>query len=205
MAVSTSPNSGMLAARPIWLPFEISLGDDLMASPAAVLGGTVGRAAGSQPAMSSAGWDPHSSLAASTGPWRLVQGRGKQNTEARGQAVPSTWLGPKPPRAFPHHLLWAVDTLAKFTQHARKFAHPHLLLVSRDKRPTRSWEEDPEEEEKQIIFQSPLSSQAREQLIHHVNVPQGRRRPVSPSRSAAGLGPRPGPALGMPSRSGKHI
>lgn len=55
MTVSTSPNSGMLAARPIWLPSETSLADDLIASPVAKLGGVVGQAAGSPPGMSSAG------------------------------------------------------------------------------------------------------------------------------------------------------
>lgn len=57
MTVSTSSNSGMLAARPIWLPSETSLADDLIASPVAKLGGVVGLAAGSPPGMSSVGQD----------------------------------------------------------------------------------------------------------------------------------------------------
>ena len=94
--VSTLSNSGMLATRPIWLPFTASLADDLTACPL----GQAGRSSGAdcrQPAS-----DEHCNLHWQL-PWVPEARPGqwyKQGTET-GHAAPFTWLSSRPPRIFP--------------------------------------------------------------------------------------------------------
>lgn len=59
--------------------------------------------------------------------------------EARGQAVPATWLGPKPPRIFPHHLLSSIVTLVKHTTHNRTHTHFYCLFLMTGGK--QSWQE----------------------------------------------------------------
>lgn len=203
MVVSTSPNSGMLATRPIWLPFTALLADDLMASPMAKLGGTVGQATGSQPAMSSVGRDPAFLTGSFHEPQRPRHGRGKQSTEAGGQAVPSTWLSSQPPRIFPHFLLLAVGTLIRHTRHTRNNPNPVVgfSLCEANTVMTR----DPEEVKKQVIKKS-LEFNGQGELLSC-----SCERPSRPTcclchrwGSTGSLGSNHGLVLEMPSRFGKH-
>lgn len=119
----------MKASRPFWLPFRKSLADDLMASPVAKLGGAVGWEVGRQPSVSSVGQGPAFLSGSFHGsPGAKVE---VNSVKARGQAVPATWLGPKPPRIFPrHHLLLAMATLIKHTQHTRKHTPTSIICFS---------------------------------------------------------------------------
>lgn len=92
----------------------------------------MGQAVGIQPAMSLVGRD-HAFLKSC----RPSRGRGKQNMEARGQAVPSTWLSPKPPKMFLTDYCW-LEAPSSNTQVNTHFCGLFLVIQGKHGHDVRS-------------------------------------------------------------------